>query len=329
VSRARSDDRAYSVFDEIRSACLAVAESAHHVRVCPERIPAYARGLLLDPLRRLAYDEDHHFTGGEAETIAYVVTLDAVNFGSGYFPHLRKRPGMSGYYTIASGLADRFRGVGPLRPDELASITASECGSLFGQEAAAGPISELMELFARAWNDLGRDLADRFGGRFTGLVDAAERSAERLVTLLSAQPFFRDVSAHRHVEVPFYKRAQIMASDLALAFGQAGFGRFDDLDRLTIFADNLVPHVLRLDGILRYEEPLRARIARGDLIPSGSEEEVEIRACAVHAVDRIARHLRGLGRPVTERQLDVLLWTRGQSPAYKRHPRHRTRSVFY
>ena len=39
----------------------------------------------------------------------------------------------------------------------------------------------------------------------------------------------------------FYKRAQIVASDLALA----GVAEFDDLDRLTIFADNLVPHVLR------------------------------------------------------------------------------------
>ncbi len=38
----------------------------------------------------------------------------------------------------------------------------------------------------------------------------------------------------------FYKRAQIVASDLALA----GVARFADLDRLTIFADNLVPHVL-------------------------------------------------------------------------------------
>ena len=32
-------------------------------------------------------------------TLAYVVTLDAVNFGSGWFPELRKRPGMSGYFT--------------------------------------------------------------------------------------------------------------------------------------------------------------------------------------------------------------------------------------
>ena len=47
----------------------------------------------------------------------------------------------------------------------------------------------------------------------------------------------------------FWKRAQILPNDLALA----GVAHFADLDRLTIFADNLVPHVLRIDGVLVYE----------------------------------------------------------------------------
>ena len=44
---------------------------------------------------------------------------------------------------------------------------------------------------------------------------------------------------------PFFKRAQITPNDLALA----GVAEFDDLDRLTIFADNLVPHVLHVDPL--------------------------------------------------------------------------------
>ena len=57
----------------------------------------------------------------------------------------------------------------------------------------------------------------------------------------------------------FYKRAQITGSDLELA-GVASFG---DIDRLTIFADNLVPHVLRCDGVLVYDERLAAHIDAG------------------------------------------------------------------
>ena len=51
---------------------------------------------------------------------AYLLTLDAINFGSGWFPTLRKRPGCSGYFTVAWALADRFREHGPWSRDGAA-----------------------------------------------------------------------------------------------------------------------------------------------------------------------------------------------------------------
>lgn len=117
----------------------------------------------------------------------------------------------------------------------------------------------------------------------------------------------------------FYKRAQIVPSDLALA----GVADFEDLDRLTIFADNLVPHVLRMDGVLLYDPALAEHVDAGVLLPQGRAER-EIRACAVHACERLAERTG-----TTPRVLDVRLWNRGQAPGYKRLPRHRTRSVYY
>jgi hypothetical protein len=170
-----------------------------------------------------------------------------------------------------------------------------------------------MALFARALNDLGELVATRYSGSFGALVDAADNSAEQLVPLLAEMPFYRDVG--------FYKRAQLTAADLAIA----RVARFDDLDRLTIFADNLVPHVLRVDGILEYDADLLARINREELIAAGSREEQEIRACALHAVELLRGHLGG----ITSMQLDYVLWNRGQEQAYKALPRHRARTVFY
>jgi hypothetical protein len=137
--------------------------------------------------------------------------------------------------------------------------------------------------------------------------------------------FYRDVSLYHDREVPFYKRAQLTSADLSVA----QVAEFDDLDRLTIFADNLVPHVLRMDGVLQYDPDLLERINREDLIQPGSAEEVEIRACALHAVELIAACLRRQGEPVTSMQLDYVLWNRGGLPAYKAVPRHRARSAYY
>jgi hypothetical protein len=99
---------------------------------------------------------------------------------------------------------------------------------------------------------------------------------------------------------------------------------FHDLGRLTIFADNLVPHVLRVDGVLRYHPDLAAHIDAGSLLPAGGDEEREIRACAVHACEQMASRIG-----VSPRILDGWLWNRGQQPRYKAIPRHRTRTVFY
>jgi hypothetical protein len=171
------------------------------------------------------------------------------------------------------------------------------------------PDHELMGLYTEALHDLGRFLGAR---RALDLVAEADGSAERLASLLAAgMPFFDDVG--------FWKRAQIAPNDLALA----DVAEFGDLDRLTIFADNLVPHVLRVDGVLVYEPSLAARIDAGELLPPGDEER-EIRGCAVHACELLSERL---GMPA--RLVDVALWTKGQAPRYKSVPRHRTRSVFY
>jgi hypothetical protein len=317
------------VFDRIRAACRSVADRAEHVRIRVDRIAAYAETLSTHELDFPALDADRHFVGDELETAAYFVTLDTINFGSGYFPYLTKRRGASGYYTIASGLADRFRTEGPIAAAKLRTIAPRECARILGQDMLCFPIRELMRLFAKALNDLGRHLMDRFGGSFGELIGSADRSAARLTGLLSAQPFFRDEVSYRGLVVPLYKRAQLLASDLALAFGGEGLGRFDDLDRLTIFADNLVPHVLRTDGLLAYSDPLAAAIVREELIRAGSDEEIEIRACAVHCVELINEALARTGRPVSSRQLDQVLWHRGQQTDYKSAKRHRTRTVFY
>jgi hypothetical protein len=234
-----------------------------------------------------------------------MLALDTVNFGSGWFPTLRKRAGMSGYFTVAASLADRWRSVGPWSPAELRALTGTEVASVLGQE----PDHELMALYAEALRDLGRFLNAR---RALDLVGDAGGSAERLASMLAAgMPFFDDRG--------FWKRAQITPNDLALA----GVAEFNDLDRLTIFADNLVPHVLRVDGVLVYDAELAGLIDSGELLPPGPAER-EIRACAVHACELLAARMG-----VPPRTLDNWLWNRGQQLRYKALPRHRTRTTAY
>jgi len=72
------------------------------------RIAEYADALVREPPPEPAIDPGSHFLNRGEETVAFFVTLDTINFGSGYFPHLAKQPGVSGYFPIAIALCDHF-----------------------------------------------------------------------------------------------------------------------------------------------------------------------------------------------------------------------------
>jgi hypothetical protein len=305
------------VLDRLRAACERVAERARHVRIEHAAIPAYAAAIEVGVPAAPCDPAAHLVEGSPEERSAFWLTLDAINFGSGWFPTLRKRGGRSGYFTVATGVRERFTTAGPWGADELAEIDPRDVAAALGQD----PRHELMDLYAASLNDLGRHIRDEFDGGFADAVEAAGPSAAALVERLAGWQCFADSSTYDGFEVPFLKRAQIAAADLASMDAYW----FPDLSRLTMFADNLVPHVLRLDGILRFDPSLLGRIERGQLIEHGSRAEVEIRACAVHAVELIVAE-----RPGTlASDVDRLLWNRGQEPLYKASPRHRCRCTAY
>jgi Potential Queuosine, Q, salvage protein family len=301
------------LIDDVRSACARVAAEARSVRIDHDRLAAYDAGADgtgpvhdpgLDPVR-------HYLDGTPADVAMYTLALDTINFGSGWFPTLRKRLDplagrtVSGYFTVAWNLADHFRAHGAFTNEDLRAMRTETIAQTLGQSAD----HELMALYSQALRDLGRFLGER---SVLDVVAQAGGSAERLAEMLAGgMALYHDAG--------FYKRAQIAGNDLQLS----GVAQFADLDRLTIFADNLVPHVLRWDGVLVYDAALAAHIDAEHPLPAGRQER-EIRACAVHACELLSARLG-----VPARVLDMWLWNRGQAPEMKARPRHRTRSVYY
>lgn len=318
-----------SVFDEIRAGAARVVQHARSVRIDDVALAALAARLRRDPPPPPSWDPVAYHIGTPSSRLAYAITLDAINFGSGWFPVLRKRGALSGYRTVATACREHFEARGVPDGETLRATTAASVAALLGQDSGDPEVAELMALYARAWRELGEWLGSRHGDRFASVVESAAGSAARLVEALVEMPMYRDVADYDELEVPFYKRAQITVADLHRAFGGAGPGRFRDLDALTLFADNLVPHVLRCEGVLVATPALAARIDAEERLEPGSPEEIELRAVAVEAVERLVASLDREGRPTTAAELDGLLWNAGQAPAVKARPRHRTRCVFY
>lgn len=317
------------VFDVIRERCAEVTRRARFVRIDDVGLARFADVLAGEDRPEDDLDPAHHFEGDDETMLAFTLLLDAINFGSGWFPVLAKRDGMSGYRTVASACKEAFERDGAPTAVGLRSTSTEDMARLLGQDTAHAEVAALMALFAQAWRDFGGWLEAEHGGCYATAVESAQGSAARLVSALAEMPLYRDVACYDELDVPLYKRAQITAADLHRACSGRAWGRFEDLDRLTLFADNLVPHVLRCRGVLDYAPTLLARIEDGELLAVGAKEEVEIRAVAVEAVERLVAALATRDRPTTAHALDGLLWNAGQDPAIKAHPRHRTRCSFY
>jgi len=296
--------------DEIRAACARVAGAARQVRITGAAIAAYAQTLPAESPPAPDLDPG----ASDEQRAAFGLQLNAVNFGSGWFPTLRKPQGLSGFRTVEAGL----RAHGPWEAEALARVDAAEAAATFGGQ---DPGHELMELFARALRELGAHVREQHGGSFRSLARSGDGSAVALAERLARLPTWLDVSPYDGLTVPFFKRAQLAAADLHLQ----GIAPAGDLAALTVFADNLVPHVLRIDGVLEFDPELVERIDRGDLIEHDAPEEVEIRACALHAVELLVAAHEG----TTATAVDNALWHRGGEPRYKAHPRHRARTTAY
>lgn len=151
---------------------------------------------------------------------------------------------------------------------------------------------------------VGSELERSFDGKASNLVNSSGKSATRLVALITSHfPGFRDHTMYKGRQVFLYKRAQIFVADLWGAFKGQDFGEFNDIGSVTMFADYIVPAVLQQLGVLRYSHSLSSLIESKREICSGSEEEVELRACCVYAVEKI----RDLVTKISGKQVSYLI----------------------
>ena len=142
-------------------------------------------------------------------------------------------------------------------------------------------------------------------------------------------PRFNDVSMLDDREIRFYKLAQLGVWMLYATLHSVGKFRLDDLEKMTAFADYIVPLALRLHGITSYSEKLEQAIQSRELIPRDSRWEIEIRAhciCATALLCEEVNKLRPQNRQVLIPQIDARFWTHFHKTT---QPHHLTRTIMY
>ncbi len=290
-------------------------------------------GHLLKPAAPQSWEHPCHFFDGTAETVRWIFTLDILNHcfwpdpGEPVWTVAWRGQPWSGYWGLAASLKRGLESGAPVTdPLWLSRISLEEVEGIF---AGDGRIPMMEERLANL-REAGSVILDRFDGDIQSLFESANGSAVRLVMEVASHfPSFRDEAFYRGQTVYFWKRAQILASDVFSAFGGEKWGTFSDIDNLTAFADYKLPQVLRELGIISYHPELAAAVDSLRYLPPGSEQEVEIRAMTIHAVEEIKGAFARSGRPATSPEVDNWLWQLGQLDAFRKRPYHRCRTIYY
>jgi hypothetical protein len=315
---------------------LPVVRASRDVAIELDRLAEHARCMAYEELPAPAFLLPFPHELDRDGIVDFVLTATSINFAFTDFDTRRRWEVEQGgrVFADADGLHACLHralaeGVAVLDGAWLREVEADDL-----REILRGGSSELQLLDERAriLRDVGETLVERYDGRFHNVLAAAsprlyDNGNGFLELLVRDFPRFDDTADYGGQTVRFWKLAQLSVWILQASL-PGGVG-FDGLDRLTAFADYIVPAALRILGITRYSEELEAAIRAGRLIEAGSPWEVEIRAHTIYACDELCRRINELRPPelqVIVPQVDARLWV----PFHRTHyPHHLTRTIFY
>ncbi|XP_038208371.1 queuosine salvage protein [Zerene cesonia] len=270
----------------------------------------------------------------------WVFVVDALNFC--FWSKSKEQQwtvdGHTGYCALEAALFRAIKdGYDITNPEYYSKISREDLSKLFkGDTDAEIPLfQERIDVL----HEVGSILLHKYNGTFETCVQEANKSAAKLLHIVVENfPCFRDEAMYKERRVSLYKRAQILVADLWNFFGGTGWGEFKDIDVITMFADYRVPQVLVYFGVLSYSDELMDKLRNDILLPSGSEEEVEIRGCSIHAVELLKKSLQQKIRDKEESievpnssLIDYFLWCYRRKHAQEMEivPYHKTLGIYY
>ena len=212
----------------------------------------------------------------------------------------------------------------------LAKVTRKDLESVFAGTIEMPMLDERVLLF----NEVGRVLVEKYQGRYSNFVRSCaprlyadgDGLLERLTTEF---PRFRDVSTYQGSEVHIYKLAQLGIWGMHLALSPRGAWKLEDAEKLSAFADYIVPVGLRVMGIFEYSPELEKQINGLVEVKRDSPAEIELRASSIYVIakltEEINRRRPGMD-PLLQPQVDFRFWKTYHATHW---PHHLTKTVMY
>ena len=319
----------------VKESTLKIIPLMKHVKIDKDNLDKFVNELLTNE-NALKYPKwsESHFDATSVPLeilLRYIFVIDTLNYC--FWPN----EGFE-YYSLAKNLYDTLiKNKNFFDIDNLVKVTPEQL-----KENIFKCDFNLINERARMIREVFTIIKYNYQENCVNFVKECNKNAAKLVKkIIDEFCCFRDHAIYNGEQIFFYKRAQILVSDLYLAYLDIKEAKKDTqendiinftqetISQLTMFADYRVPQILKAKGILVYDKHLTDLINNKLEIPHGSKEEVEIRSATIQSVELIRNSLETKGKNFMSIQVDVYLWEEGEKIKDKIEPHHRTLSIFY
>ena len=165
----------------------------------------------------------------------------------------------------------------------------------------------------------------RKNGSFYDLIKNYNSDINLFSFIINNFSYFKDVSIFHDNEILYYKRAQLLVSDI-LHVLKSKTGIDVDYSHLIGCADYKIPQVLRCYGCIKFSKELEDKVDNMILIDENSIEELSIRSATLEVINYI--YLK-LNKKFYRMDINDYLWLLSQDKVMMNKPYHRTITNHY
>lgn len=310
-----------------------VVENSFHVKINFERIKEVARELRDYVFPQQGYDFFPELK--RDDLIQFTFILNSINFQFREFRKPWRKFKVKyegriygGFFGLAYSLRKALESDVPILDSRfLTKLNEKEALKFLKGNIVIPMFKERVQIL----REIGKVLDEKYDGKFSNFLMVSNRAfykGKGLVERLAREFLsFNDIRIYKPTGtvVKFYKRAQLLLAMLHCN-PKSGF-KLRDIGELTVFADYKLPQALRDLGILEYSSKLAYKVDNFILIPEGSDEEIEIRACTIYSSHLLCGEINKYRKDkVTENMIDEYLWLKGKE---SKKPRHFTKTIHY
>lgn len=268
--------------------------------------------------------------------VSWIFVIDTLNYafwkppGKPLFTVKYNGKNYTGYMSLCAAIRRALDdGIPILDPHFWIKATIDDLEKIFKSETET-PIS-LIDKRLETMREASNFIINNFNGSTYDMIASVHNSAVRLVNLIADNlSSYNDRAEFHGKKVSFLKRAQIFAADIHYGFigDNDSVCHFDDIDKLTMFADYRVPQVLQYLNLLKFSDELTETLRNKPHLEAGSETECEIRGCSIAAVEKFKKYLSSNANSVL---IDYCLWDYAKlnEEKMKDIPIHKTVGIFY